>query len=204
MRKMGAYFSLYNTLKTDYMKRVLLLIVVLMTLSSTMVSAQKGDKHHFDVGVGLNGYGIIGYVGGPERDLSPSVFLEYRFGLTKHIDIGLQANYRFGKGETAPTGVEPTQSIKYNQIGAKAVADYIFLASFPVRPFIGAGIGLGNLYTHISSGSKFDDFFGSVGPRVGVEVWRFRLSLEFDFAFDGQYGFISTETASTLNLSFSF
>ena len=33
---------------------------------------------------------------------------------------------------------------------------------------------------------------------------HFRIALEFDFAFNGQYGFLSPETANALNLSFTF
>jgi len=94
--------------------------------------------------------------------------------------------------------------LTYNQIGLKAVADYNGRPGKLVRPYIGAGFGGGALFTQRTDGTNDTDIFGTIGPRLGLQIWRFRIGLEIDFAFDGQYGFLSTETATALNLSFSF
>ena len=66
------------------------------------------------------------------------------------------------------------------------------------------GLGAGMLVKDMSVGYTDTGIFGVIGPRVGVQIWRFRLALEFDFAFNGEYGFLHTETSTGLNLGFTF
>jgi hypothetical protein len=44
--------------------------------------------------------------------------------------------------------------------------------------------------------------YGIVGGRIGIQVWRFRIALECDFAL--KHGLSSEETSTALNLSFTF
>ena len=187
------------------MKRIITFIIALSLGSSLLLSAQEKDRHHYDAGVGLNVYGIHGAVGGPSRNISPGFLFEYRYDYTDRVDFGAQALFKHGKGHSAFTGEDyPTWGLTYNQIGLKAVADYNGRPGKQVRPYIGAELGGGALFTKRTNGTNDTDIFGTIGPRLGLQIWRFRVGLEIDFAFDGQYGFLSTETATALNLSFSF
>ena len=73
-----------------------------------------------------------------------------------------------------------------------------------VRPYIGAGAGAGMMIEKASTGTSDTSIYGTIGPRIGLQIWRFRLALEFDFAYNMQYGFLSTETATGLSLSYVF
>ena len=185
------------------MKRILTIILAISLGSSLLLSAQDKDRHNYDVGIGINAYGVLGVVGGPSRNISPGFLFEYRYDYTDRIDFGVQALFKHGKGHSAFTG-GPTWGLTYNQIGLKAVADYNGRPEKLVSPYIGAGFGGGALFTQRTNGTNDTDIFGTIGPRLGLQIWRFRVGLEIDFAFDGQYGFLSTETATALNLSFSF
>lgn len=187
------------------MKRIITFIIALTLGTSLLSSAQEKDRHNYDAGVGLNAYGILGFVGGPSRNISPGFLFEYRYDYTDRIDFGAQALFKYGKGHSAFIGEDyPILGLTYNQIGLKAVADYNGRPGKLVRPYIGAGFGGGALFTQRTDGTNDRDIFGTIGPRLGLQIWRFRIGLEIDFAFDGQYGFLSTETATALNLSFSF
>lgn len=187
------------------MKRIITFILAISLGSSLLLSAQDKDKHNYDVGIGINAYGVLGVVGGPSRNISPGFLFEYRYDYTDRIDFGAQALFKHGKGHSAFTGGDyPTWGLTYNQIGLKAVADYNGRPGKQVRPYIGAELGGGALFTQRTNGTNDTDIFGTIGPRLGLQIWRFRVGLEIDFAFDGQYGFLSTETATALNLSFSF
>ena len=187
------------------MKRIITFIIALSLGTSLLSSAQEKDRHHYDAGVGLNAYGILGFVGGPSRNISPGFLFEYRYDYTDRIDFGAQALFKYGKGHSAFIGEDyPKLGLTYIQIGLKAVADYNGRPGKLVRPYIGAGFGGGALFTQRTDGTNDTDIFGTIGPRLGLQIWRFRIGLEIDFAFDGQYGFLCTETATALNLSFSF
>lgn len=187
------------------MKRIITFIIALSLGTSLLSSAREKDRHNYDAGVGLNAYGILGFVGGPSRNISPGFLFEYRYDYTDRIDFGAQALFKYGKGHSAFIGEDyPILGLTYNQIGLKAVADYNGRPGKLVRPYIGAGFGGGALFTQRTDGTNDTDIFGTIGPRLGLQIWRFRIGLEIDFAFDGQYGFLSTETATALNLSFSF
>lgn len=188
------------------MKRIIAFFIALSSSFFLLLSAQEKDRHNYDVGVGLNVYGILGNVGGPSRNTSPGFLFEYRYDYTDRVDFGAQALFKSGKGHSAFTG-EPIWGLTYKQIGLKTVADYNGRPGKVVRPYVGAGFGGGALFTQMTNGTNDGndtDMFGTIGPRLGLRIWRFRVGLEIDFAFDGQYGFLSTETATALNLSFSF
>lgn len=71
-----------------------------------------------------------------------------------------------------------------------------------VRPYIAAGAGM--TIEKASTGSSDTSIYGTIDPRIGLQVWHFLLALEFDFAYNMQYGFLSTETATGLSLSCVF
>ena len=46
------------------MKRIIAFILAISLGSSLLLSAQDKDKHNYDVGIGINAYGVLGAVGG--------------------------------------------------------------------------------------------------------------------------------------------
>ncbi len=182
-------------------RAITLLISVLLCI--TLV-AQEKNRHNFEVGIGINMGNILGAVGGPGRGLGPGTYFEYRYNLTDKFDIGGQLNYKYSKGSSAYLVDRPTIGLVYNQVGLKAVADYTGRPNKLVRPYIGVGIGGTMMFTNRTTGTNSTEVFGIVGPRLGLQIWKFRIALEFDFAFNGQYGFQSTESVGALNLSFTF
>ena len=46
------------------MKRIITFILAISLGSSLLLSAQDKDKHNYDVGIGINAYGVLGAVGG--------------------------------------------------------------------------------------------------------------------------------------------
>ena len=184
------------------MKRFFALLVIIFA-SCTVAMAQGRDKHNYEIGASGNIYGILGMMGGPARELGPGVHFEYRYDITKRIDIGGRLYYKYGTGTSAFTG-EPTYGIVYNQAGAKAVADFNMRPNKLLRPFVGVGAGLGMIAEKRATGDKESSVYGTISPRIGLQIWRFRVALDFDFAYNGQYGFLGTETASSLNVGFTF
>ena len=61
------------------MKRIITFILAISLGSSLLLSAQDKDKHNYDVGIGINAYGVLGAVGGPSRNISPGFLFEYRY-----------------------------------------------------------------------------------------------------------------------------
>ena len=114
-----------------------------------------------------------------------------------------------GKGKRLASGIPEAQHPAFllggnvfNQVGTKVVADYIMWPEKVVRPYIAAGAGM--TIEKASTGSLGTSIYGTIDPRIGLQVWRFLLALEFDFAYNMQYGFLSTETATGLSLSCVF
>ena len=177
------------------------LISVLLCIIST---AQEKDRHNYEIGIGINMGNILGAVGGPGRMLGPGTYFEYRYDLTDKIDFGGQLLYKYSKGSSAYIGDAPTFGIVYNQVGLKAVADYTTRPNKLVRPYIGVCIGGSMMFVNTTTGINSTEVFGIVGPRLGLQIWKFRIALELDFAFNGQYGFLSTESVGALNLSYTF
>lgn len=179
--------------------------ILLFLFSDFSTEAQVKGSHNYEIGVGINAYGILGAVGGPVRKSGPGAYFEYRYAFADHFDVGGQLSYRFSNGQTGYIGPEtPDQTIKYNQIGLKTLADYNICPGRLANPYIGVGLGAGSLFEKRSLSGKSTSYFGVVGPRIGVQIWKFRIAIEADFAFDGKYGILSTETATALNLSFVF
>ena len=187
------------------MKRITCIAILLLVCTCTMLNAQVKEKHNFEAGIGLNVYGILGMEGGPSRNPSLGAYFEYRYNDTEHFDFGGQINYTHGNGRSAFTG-EPTWGIVYDQVNLKGVADYNFCPKRLVSPYIGAGLGCGVLFASRKAGRADSvDKFGIVGPRIGLQIWRIRTALEFNFAFGGGYnGFLNTESAAALNVSYTF
>lgn len=186
------------------MKKLFTLFATSLLFMTTALAQEKGT-HSFELGGGINAYGILGACGGPVRYFGPGAYFEYRYGIADHFDIGGQIHYKYGKGKSEFYGDgSQVYGFVYNQIGAKAVADYNVCPSRLVSPYIGVGGGLGTMMESRSDNAKDKSIYGILAPRIGVQVWHFRLALEIDFAFNGQYGFLSPETANALNLSFMF
>ena len=185
------------------MKRLISIFLVTLVISS--VSAFAQDKpHNFEAGLGINIYGL-GAVGGPSKDFGPGFHFEYRYNYSERVDVGGRLYYKYGKGTPAFTGMDsPTWGFVDNHIGLKGVADYNMRTGKSVRPYVGLGLGGAALVTTRTNGDNSSEMFGTFGPRIGLQMWRFRVAIESDIAFNGRYGVLSSETAHSLTLSYTF
>lgn len=185
------------------MKRTIITLILLV--NAVLGFAQQKGTNGFEIGGGINAYGILGACGGPTRYFGPGFYVEHKKAIAEHFDVGVQLNYKYGNGDSVFIGDgTPGYSIKYNQIGLKAVGDYNLCPSRFVSPYFGVGLGVGELFEKTSKSTKDNETYGTLCPRVGVQVWRFRLAIEMDFAYDFKYGFLSTPTSTALNVGFAF
>lgn len=186
--------------------------VLSILVGLTCLSGQEAGSSAFEIGAGLNIYGTLGATGGPFRYFSPGIYGEYRYGAAERFDIGAQLNYRFGNGESDYFVDVGQWKLRFNQVNLKAVADFKMCPSRAVRPFIGVGVGaglireerIGDLSTVSWTVSPVEKwFFGTVGPRLGIHIKRFRVAIETDLAFDTEH-WDSVATATALNVGYSF
>lgn len=193
------------------MKRILLSVLASL-VSAVCLSGQEAGSSAFEIGAGFNIYGTLGATGGPFRYFSPGIYGEYRYGAAEHFDIGAQLNYRFGNGESDYFVDVGQWKLRFNQVNLKAVADFKMCPSRAVRPFIGVGVGaglireerIGDLSTVSWTVSPVEKwFFGTVGPRLGIHIKRFRVAIGTDLAFDTEH-WDSIATATALNVGYSF
>ena len=198
------------------MKRIFCFALFLISVSVSafaqdVATKRTGDQlyegsHHYEIGGGINMLGILGSVGGPGREFGPGVYLEYRYALTEHVDVGGQLNFKCGKGHSSYTGPGyPIFDFFCNQAALKALADYNICPTRLASPYIGVGAGAGYMiYKRLDNNELTHYPYGIIGGRIGVQVWRFRLALECDFAVTRLYSFSSTETSTAINLSYTF
>lgn len=193
------------------MKRILLSVLASL-VSAVCLSGQEAGSSAFEIGAGLNIYGTLGATGGPFRYFSPGIYGEYRYGAAERFDIGAQLNYRFGNGESDYFVDVGQWKLRFNQVNLKAVADFKMCPSRAVRPFIGVGVGaglireerIGDLSTVSWTVSPVEKwFFGTIGPRLGIHIKRFRVAIGTDLAFDTEH-WDSIATATALNVGYSF
>ena len=193
------------------MKRILLSVLASL-VSAVCLSGQEAGSSAYEIGAGLNIYGTLGATGGPYRYFSPGIYGEYRYGAAERFDIGAQLNYRFGNGESDYFVDVGQWKLRFNQVNLKAVADFKMCPSRAVRPFIGVGVGaglireerIGDLSTVSWTVSPVEKwFFGTVGPRLGIHIKRFRVAIGTDLAFDTEH-WDSIATATALNVGYSF
>ena len=148
---------------------------------------------------------LLGAVGGPSKDFGPGFHFEYRYNYSERVDVGGRLYYKYGKGTSAFTDIDsPTWGFVDNHIGLKGVADFNMRSGKSVRPYIGVGVGGAVLVTTRTTGDNSSEMFGTFGPRIGLQIWRFRVAIESDIAFNGRYGVLSPETAHSLTLSYTF
>ena len=185
------------------MKRFITTLLTLFAISS--VSALAQDKpHNFEAGLGINIYGL-GAKGGPSKDFGPGFHFEYRYNYSERVDVGGRLYYKYGKGTSEFIGIDsPTWGFVDNHIGLKGVADFNMRPGKSVRPYIGVGVGGAVLVTTRTTGDNSSEMFGTFGPRIGLQIWRFRVAIESDIAFNGRYGVLSPVTAHSLTLSYTF
>ena len=186
------------------MKRMLLIAFCLL-LHGTVAFAQQEGKHNFEIGGGINAFGIPGGCGGPSMDAGMGLYVEYRYNTKEWLDLGLQANFKHGKGRSAFIGGdEPTWGFVDNQIGLKAVADVKMLPKRVVSPYIGIGLGKGVIFTKREAKDNSTGTYGILGPRIGLQIWRIRVFVEYDFATDGFFDFSNRESSLGLNIGYTF
>ncbi|MDO5442673.1 MAG: hypothetical protein Q4G10_03285 [Bacteroidia bacterium] len=127
-------------------------IALFLLISAVQAFAQEKNSHSFEFGGGINAYGILGTCGGPTRYFGPGAYIEYRNAVAEHFYVGAQLNYKCGDGESEFYGDgTPVYGIKYKQAGLKAVADYNVCPSRFASPYIGVGLGVGELFENTDS-----------------------------------------------------
>ncbi len=183
--------------------RTWILAISLICLSIAS-KAQDCSSSKFEFGVGVDGYGILGSVDATKKNLGPELYLEYRYGFNSHFFVGVNASYKFGKVTTENYKETETtsESFSYHQPELQMLAEYMITKSGLVRPYIGVNLGGGSLF---NSGSASNDknVYGLVGPRIGVQIWHFRLALNRDYAFNAN-GFLSKESSYGITLGYVF
>ena len=188
------------------MRRTIGLTVLFLVLTCISVLAQDKGKNSYEIGVGVNAYGIFWTVdGAPSRDVSPGAYFEYRYNSNEHFSFGIQVGYKYGTGHSAITGDCIPKELIYNQAGLKIVAEYLMLPNIPVKPYIGIGLGKGILFTDSKTNdiSYSTNAFTTVGPRIGLQIRKIRAALEFDFA-TKHYDMLPTKSSASLNFGYVF
>lgn len=183
------------------------IIALPLLLVSSGLSAQtqhlSGTKHRFEIGAGADIYGILGAVGGPARNPGLKVFFEYRYMPAKGWDVGANIAYQYGTGST----MYPEECrLEFHQPNIMAVSDYTFRYGKDFSPFLGAGLGAGFQTTEVSgSQTAYNEVYGTVCPRIGVEILRhFRIIIELKYAWNTEYGFLSTQSSKGICFSWTF
>ncbi len=174
-------------------------------LLSVTALAQDYEGSKFELGAGVDGYGIVGAVGGPSKNLGPEIYAEYRYGFNEHFSCGAKFSYKFGKVTTE--NYKETEITKemfyYHQPEIKFLTEYMILKSGLIRPYVSVNLGLGGLFDRNNS-SNNKTVYGLVGPGIGVQIWRFRLALNRDYAFNAEKGFISDLSSYGITLGYVF
>lgn len=187
------------------MKRIIIAILLLANMA--VGYAQQKNRNSFELGVGYNVFGITRADGSNSRDNGPGAYFEFRNAVAEHFDLGVQLSYKYGKGHTMYISADtPSKDITYNQAGLKGVADYNLWPTRTVCPYAGVSLGAGELFGKFADGTKDHYTYGIIGPRIGVQIWHFRISIEADFAFSGgyMYGLISEPSALSASIGYRF
>lgn len=166
------------------MKRVLLFVCSLFAFS-IVSSAQIKEGNNFEIGGGYNFTSSYRTDGSRLKFSGPGAYFEYRYESDTHMYFGGQLDYKYAYGDgfmVLDEGI--TYDTNYNQICAEGLFGYTFLASSLVCPFIGIGAGFGFVFTNSVNDRQTFNFFWALTPRVGVQIWRFRLTCDFDFLCD--------------------
>jgi len=195
------------------MKR-LIVVICLIAVSSIISSAQETEKENglnvFEIGVGLNISNAFEVYGGPKTGLGPGAYFEYRYKLSQCFDVGGQALYKYSKGKEYVFPIdEPAPDAVSHHVGLKALADYNFCPDRLANPYIGLSVGFGGMFLQDSYTARANYFYRTFGPRVGVQIKRFRLGVEADFACynvgrGSRNFFRSFEVSTGINLGFCF
>lgn len=91
----------------------------------------------------------------------------------------------------------------YHQPEMKFLTEYMILKTGLIRPYVSVNLGLGGLFDRNHS-SNNKTVYGLVGPGIGVQVWRFRLAVNRDYAFNADNGFISDLSSYGITLGYVF
>ena len=184
------------------MKKFLVSAVCLLSAVCGFAQVKHGSE--FEIGAGVSMYGITGSVGGVSRNAGPAAYFSYGYRFHDNVGASLKLSYKNGNCDYM-TDSEPSRRVSYkgNQVEALAGVDYVMLPDRLVNLFVGAGIGGGVLFEK-SNGTCDNGWYGVVGPRIGVSIWRIKLSADLCYAFDGKYGFESSMSSKVLTVGFMF
>lgn len=189
-----------------------LLTAAIMMMAPVLMSAQVKHGSEYELGAGVSIYGITGSVGGPSRNPGPTAYFGYGYRFHDNFNAFLKVSYKNGNGKTDHDGINGpagaqirNTSYRYNQMEGMAGIDYTLLPNRLVRPFVGAGIGGGvMLKNNKTSNTHHSRGYGIAGPRIGLSIWRIRLSADLCYAFDAESGFESEMSSKAFTIGFMF
>ena len=74
---------------------ILFVCLNMMAKDNTMKKQQmyKGS-HHYELGIGINAFGIIGSTGNAGKGFGPGAYFEYRYAFAEHFDVGAQLSWK--------------------------------------------------------------------------------------------------------------
>ena len=183
------------------MKEKVLSLIAFFAMSAACLSAQEAGPHNFELGAGfwVPQNLLMFTFGGNPASAGPAAFFEYRYDVAEHFDTGVQVNYRYSRSRDSYTG-DPGPRYEYNDnfFCLRAVADYNICPSKSVKPYVGIYAGAGVKMSACETGGRSSGFYGVAGPRIGIQVLHFRLSLNFDFSTGHE------ANATGINLGFVF
>jgi len=167
------------------MKKLLIAIGFVASFS-IMSSAQVRLGNNFEIGGGYN-FSSSRYLNGYKQKLAgPGAYFEYRYEDDSHFYVGCQLDYKFARGDGYDYVTElPTPETDHHHFCLEGLFGYTFLPMCLANPFVGLGGGLGCVYMRrVNNGADSACFSWMITPRVGVQVWRFRFTFDFDFLCD--------------------
>lgn len=161
------------------MKKLSVFIFLSITFSCISY-AQVKEGLTFKIGGGYNFSNGYLMDGGPNKMSGPGGFFEITEYLDSGISAGGQINYKYGKGITGETELYPGLDATSHLVGLKGLVDYNFCPESVVNPYAGIGLGIGYMHISRKDNAYMNHFYWTLVPRVGVQIWHFQLSVEWE------------------------
>jgi hypothetical protein len=172
-------------LKTQTVKKLLIICSFLAICSQSFAQAENYTPFRWDIG--------MHYARPKNYGFGLGIFTEPKYLVNDNLSVGVRLEGTvLGRLKVNDSG-ESGGSLGWVS-SLLAISDYHFGDS-QFRPTIGLGAGLyrptaasysqGENLPDIARGSKF-----GVSPRIGIDIWHFRLSADYNFIF-GQRNLIN-------------
>jgi len=160
-------------------------IVCFLAVFPILSHAQIKEGNNFEIGGGYNFASSYRTDGRRLKFSGPGAYFEYRYESDNHMYYGGQLDYKYAYGDGFMVmGEGVTYKTNYNQICIEGLFGYTFLTSSVVNPFVGIGAGCGLVFTNSEDNKQSFYLSWVLTPRVGVQIWRFRITCDFDLLCD--------------------